>query len=316
MVSFATIGSADTSWAQLVSWFPLTAPLAMPNRIAMGAATWWDPLVAVVLTLVAIAGLVVLGGRIYDRAILHTGSTLSLGEAWRGAPAPSHAGGATGPAEVEPAPASATAAASSVRTRRVQVILGLVSLALGGVVFAVTADFVIGVAVGAGFFALAVRGMQAWSRQAPQPDSPPQLERESRQGPRRSGSYRSATTVMTATLDQRLSVQADAGAFDEAEVAGADESVRRYFRAAIAPGTSLARAARLRMHGSIKLTKRWVPFRADELLAPLQGYYWPAKVAGGLLRGSDQYADGNASMLWKLLGLVPIVRCRRTGRRT
>lgn len=113
---------------------------------------------------------------------------------------------------------------------------------------------------------------------------------------------------MTATLDQRLSVQADAGAFDEAEVAGADEPVRRYFRAAIAPGTSLARAARLRMHGSIKLTKRWVPFRADELLAPLQGYYWPAKVAGGLLRGSDQYADGNASMLWKLLGLVPIVR--------
>ena len=66
MVSFATIGSADTTWAQLVSWFPLTAPLAMPNRIAMGAATWWDPLVAVVLTLVAIAGLVVLGGRIYD----------------------------------------------------------------------------------------------------------------------------------------------------------------------------------------------------------------------------------------------------------
>ena len=59
-----------------------------------------------------------------------------------------------------------------------QVILALVSLALGGVVFAVTADFVIGVAVGAGFFALAVRGMQAWSRKAPQPDSPPQLERE------------------------------------------------------------------------------------------------------------------------------------------
>jgi ABC-type uncharacterized transport system ATPase subunit len=83
VVSFAAIGSADTTWARLVSWFPLTAPLAMPNRIAMGAATWWDPLVAVVLTLVAIAALVVLGGRIYTRAILHTGSTLTLAEVWR-----------------------------------------------------------------------------------------------------------------------------------------------------------------------------------------------------------------------------------------
>ncbi len=178
MVSFATIGSADTTWAQLVSWFPLTAPLAMPTRIAMGAATWWDPLVAVALTLVAIAGLVALGGRIYNRAILHTGSTLSLGDAWRGTPTPIHADGATGPARLEPPAAGATAAASSVTTRRVQIILALVSLALGGVVFAVTSDFVIGVAVGAGCFALAVRGVQAWSRKAPEPASPPQRERE------------------------------------------------------------------------------------------------------------------------------------------
>ena len=85
VVSFTAIGSADTTWARLVSWFPLTAPLAMPNRIAMGAATWWDPLVAVALALGAIAALVVLGGRIYTRAILHTGSMLTLGEAWRDA---------------------------------------------------------------------------------------------------------------------------------------------------------------------------------------------------------------------------------------
>ena len=91
MVSFAAIGSADTTWAQLVAWFPITAPLAMPNRIAMGAATWWDPVFAALLTVATIAGLVVLGGRVYTRAILHTGATLSLGEAWRGAPAPSHA---------------------------------------------------------------------------------------------------------------------------------------------------------------------------------------------------------------------------------
>ena len=49
-VSFAAIGSPDTSWARVVSWIPATAPIAMPTRIAMGAATWWEPLLAAVLT--------------------------------------------------------------------------------------------------------------------------------------------------------------------------------------------------------------------------------------------------------------------------
>jgi ABC-2 type transport system permease protein len=85
-VSFAAIGSPDTWWARLASWFPATAPFAMPNRIAMGATTWWDPYLAVGLTLLATAGLVVLGGRIYTHAVLHTGRVLRLGEAWRGSP--------------------------------------------------------------------------------------------------------------------------------------------------------------------------------------------------------------------------------------
>lgn len=82
-VSFAAIGSPFTIWARLVSYFPVTAPFAMPNRIAMGAATWWDPVVGVALTLAAIAGLVMLGGRVYAGAVLHTGPALKLGEAWR-----------------------------------------------------------------------------------------------------------------------------------------------------------------------------------------------------------------------------------------
>jgi ABC-2 type transport system permease protein len=82
-VSFAAIGSPDTGWARLVSWLPLTAPLAMPNRIAMGAATWWEPFIAMAISFGTIAALVILGGRIYMAAILHTGRTLKLGEAWR-----------------------------------------------------------------------------------------------------------------------------------------------------------------------------------------------------------------------------------------
>lgn len=116
------------------------------------------------------------------------------------------------------------------------------------------------------------------------------------------------TTRSTSTIERRLSVAAHPGVFTEAELAGCEEPVRRYFRAAVAPGTALARAGRIRMRGSIKLANRWVPFRASELLAPLHGYSWPATVAGGLLRGSDTYGDGVAAMTWKLLGLVPVIR--------
>jgi ABC-2 type transport system permease protein len=83
-VSFAVIGSPDSIWARVVSFFPVTAPLAMPNRIAMGMAAWWEPVVAAALTLAAIAGLVQFGGRVYSRAILRTGPLLKLRDAWRG----------------------------------------------------------------------------------------------------------------------------------------------------------------------------------------------------------------------------------------
>jgi ABC-2 type transport system permease protein len=80
--SFAAIGRPDSGFARLLSYFPATAPLAMPNRIAMGAAAWWEPLLAVALTLAAIAALVEFGGRVYARAILRTGPTLKLRDVW------------------------------------------------------------------------------------------------------------------------------------------------------------------------------------------------------------------------------------------
>jgi ABC-2 type transport system permease protein len=115
MVSFASTGSAEATWARLVSWFPVTAPIAMPNRIAMGQASWWDPVLAMGLTLASIAVLVRLGGRVYNRAILHTGATLSLGEAWRGARA---APVATGHDDVAAATAGRAPRAGRLHTRR------------------------------------------------------------------------------------------------------------------------------------------------------------------------------------------------------
>ena len=68
----------------------------MPSRIAMGATAWWEPLVAVALTLVTIAGLVAVGARVYTGAVLHTGPTLKLRQAWRATT--TSAPSATGPA--------------------------------------------------------------------------------------------------------------------------------------------------------------------------------------------------------------------------
>jgi hypothetical protein len=113
---------------------------------------------------------------------------------------------------------------------------------------------------------------------------------------------------MTASIEERLTVAGDHGGFDEDDLVGLAEPVQRYFRAAIARGTPRARAATLRMRGSIKFGRRWVPFRAGELLAPLHGYHWPARVAGGLVAGADTCADGDATMVWKLLGILPIIR--------
>jgi len=85
----------DSAGSKLVSLFPATAPFAMSGRIAIGAAAWWEPVIAVALTVAAIAGLVVLAGRIYTGAILHTGPTLKLSDAWNATTRP-------GPRAAEP----------------------------------------------------------------------------------------------------------------------------------------------------------------------------------------------------------------------
>jgi hypothetical protein len=94
--------------------------------------------------------------------------------------------------------------------------------------------------------------------------------------------------------------------FAETELQGQPEPVRRYLAAAIAPGTPLATAARLRMRGHIKVG-RWLPFHAEESLDPRHGFTWTARAAG-VITGFDRYADGRGAMRWKLLGLVPLMR--------
>ena len=164
-VSFATIGSPTALWARLVSLFPAFAPFAMPNRIAMGGAAWWEPIVAIALTVAAIAGLVALGGRIYTAAILHTGPTLKLRHLWRAAVAPARAiesadrpsDTLTAPTPVAPeATAERSAGGTAATMARTAVVIGC-AVGLGGAVAALAHDVIIGLAAGAGFYAVASR---------------------------------------------------------------------------------------------------------------------------------------------------------------
>jgi len=164
-VSFATIGSPSALWARLVSYFPAFAPFAMPNRIAMGGAEWWEPLLAVALTLTAIAALVTFGGRVYNTAILHTGPTLKLRDAWRASVTSAGAVPAAGPADrlsgqstAGSDPPAKQGTSERRATHRVTgVVILAVAVGVGGAVVALAHDFVIGLAVAAGFYAVASR---------------------------------------------------------------------------------------------------------------------------------------------------------------
>lgn len=168
LVSFAAIGSASTTWARLVSWFPPWAPFAMPNRIAMGAATWWDPIVAVALTLATIAGLVILGGRVYSGAMLHTGGTLKLRDAWQRTTTATPPRAESDARRVEAAPPSLSAHEAATTTeghagRLTQGVLLGIALGIAAAVYLVVQDAVIAIAVGAAVFAIASRMAKARS---------------------------------------------------------------------------------------------------------------------------------------------------------
>lgn len=59
--------------ARVESICPLTAPLVMPSRIAVGDPAAWEIVLSLLLMLPAIAGMIWLAGRIYRAAILRTG---------------------------------------------------------------------------------------------------------------------------------------------------------------------------------------------------------------------------------------------------
>ncbi|MEH1875065.1 DUF6920 family protein [Nostoc sp.] len=96
--------------------------------------------------------------------------------------------------------------------------------------------------------------------------------------------------------------------FHSDELSHLPEAARRYLQHAIAPGTKIASAVRLYMHGEIKL-KSWIPFKAEQVICWERGLIWSATAwMNGLpIVGSDRIIDGVGSMQWKLLGIFPVM---------
>ncbi|HZS06518.1 MAG TPA: DUF6544 family protein [Blastocatellia bacterium] len=112
------------------------------------------------------------------------------------------------------------------------------------------------------------------------------------------------------SLDELWSSAPAAGrAFQPDQIAGLPRAARRYLEHAIAPGTPLASAVRLRMHGEIRL-RRWLPFSAEQVICRDRGMIWRAGVRmyGIPVRGSDCFIDGEGLMKWGIFGLIPLVK--------
>lgn len=68
----------------VMSYIPFTAPVAMPVRLYMGDASWWEPIVSLVLCLATTVLIIVIGGKIYENSILRMGGRVKLSDALKG----------------------------------------------------------------------------------------------------------------------------------------------------------------------------------------------------------------------------------------
>ncbi|QEC46929.1 ABC transporter permease [Baekduia soli] len=79
----AVSADAEGTLAQVLTVFPLSAPLVLPARSALGDVPLWQHALAVILVLASISGLVRFAGRVYAHGLLHAGSGLGARTVWR-----------------------------------------------------------------------------------------------------------------------------------------------------------------------------------------------------------------------------------------
>jgi ABC-2 type transport system permease protein len=86
-VSFAVANNPGAGYARVLSILPPVSSIALPARIARGGVATLDIVLAVVLLVAATAGILAVAARIYRASVLHSGTRVSLRQAWRGEPA-------------------------------------------------------------------------------------------------------------------------------------------------------------------------------------------------------------------------------------
>lgn len=77
--------SPETTVSQVLAYIPLTSPMVMPSRIAVGAASPLEMAISLALGAVAVVFAVRFGSIIYRRAIVRTGARLRLRDLLRAA---------------------------------------------------------------------------------------------------------------------------------------------------------------------------------------------------------------------------------------
>jgi ABC-2 type transport system permease protein len=79
----ALASDMNSQLANLLTVFPLTAPLVLPARSALVGVPLWEHALAVALVLGTIYALVRLAGRVYGPGLLRSGPRLGIRAAWR-----------------------------------------------------------------------------------------------------------------------------------------------------------------------------------------------------------------------------------------
>lgn len=111
-------------------------------------------------------------------------------------------------------------------------------------------------------------------------------------------------------LWQELAQGAQRGAFCPDQLGELPAPAQRFLTRAIRPGSSLASSVCLTMEGTIRLGAKWLPLRAEQVLAPPRGFVWRANVRSGLMRisGADYYASGQGAVSFWLWSILPVMR--------
>ncbi len=78
-ITVASSGHPDLLF-KILAYLPPTAPFCMPVLVGLGAATWWQFVASVLITLAGTVAVAMLAARIYRRAVLRTGPRVAFRE--------------------------------------------------------------------------------------------------------------------------------------------------------------------------------------------------------------------------------------------